>query len=167
MDYEPFGQFVQTGGLVDIEVLRFIYNSGLGTGSYELSGSGQLQVGKIRLDRGVFTHSSGTNTVDGELRVGTDDGSADGTYNLSGTAQLWSGSEIIGMSSGVGLFDQAGGTNTIGEVLRVGGAGTMYRLGGSGRLEAPWVRVSGIGELHQSGGRAEIGFMEVDRKSVV
>ena len=72
----------------------------------------------------IATQSANTAVSIGYLRLGNITG--DGSYNLSGTAQLAAATEYIGYN-GTGTFTHAGGANTISTNLCIG-----YRLGSSG-----------------------------------
>ena len=78
---------------------------------------GRQPIRRQRRDRG-FHASAGTNTLSNTLYLGYN--SADnGTYNLSGTAQLSAPTQYVGYS-GTGTFAQSGGTNTASNYLYLG-----------------------------------------------
>jgi hypothetical protein len=153
------GIFVQTGGTNAMNHLYLGYNAGA---------------------EGTYNQSGGTNTITNGLDLGTNPG-GNGTYNLSGTGQLTAGYEAIGVS-GIGLFNQTGGTNKMNELYvgynagsdgtytQTGGTNTItnnldlgtnpggkgtYTLSGTGsKLTAGYeaIGVSGIGFFNQTGG---------------
>ena len=70
--------------------------------------------------------------------------------------QLWAKHEYIGRY-GTGSFTQTGGTNTIGNTVRVGyysGSDGTYQLSGTGQLSAEWETIgyAGTGSFTQTGG---------------
>ena len=119
--------------------------------SYEMIG--QLGVGMIN-------QSGGSNTITGPsgLILGQNIG-ATGTYLLSGTGTLAvpNGCEDVGVN-GVGIFNQSGGTNTIGTTLFLGfnaGATGTYNLSGTGSLSESsyfFDGFEGVGIFNQTGG---------------
>ncbi len=141
--YYGNGVFTQSGGTNVVSdynggVVEIGYLSG-STGSYILSGSGQLiattnnnesGANEVVAYRGTatFTQSGGTNTISGgrsdELDVGYQSGSS-GTYALSGSGVLTAATEYAGYS-GSGTFTQTGGTNNAGAL------GIAYGPGSSG-----------------------------------
>jgi T5SS/PEP-CTERM-associated repeat protein len=131
----------QSGGANTVSTLFYVgFNSG-STGTYSLSGSGSLSsagnevVGLSGL--GFFNQSGGINSLSGTFNVDCGyNAGATGTYTLSGTGVLKdSGSENIGFS-GVGIFNQTGGTDTISPGFNLnlgrvsGGSGTFNLTGG-------------------------------------
>ena len=99
--YSGIGTFAQSGGTCDVSGMGSLY-LGYGTGgsgSYSLSGTGQLSaysqyVGYYGM--AALTQYGGSNTASG-LCLGLYSG-ASGTYSLSGTGQLCAGGESIGAS---------------------------------------------------------------------
>ena len=131
------------------------------SGTYNLSGTGYLSsyleyIGD--LGTGTFNQYGGNNMA-GCLYLGSGDGlhvSGSGTYNLSGTGQLYAGSEYIG-EYGTGIFNQSGGTNSMFSGLDLGyheNASGTYNLSNTGELSAPteYVGDNGSGAFNQSGG---------------
>lgn len=131
-----------------------------GAGSLSVSGGGGEAVGGSAV--GVFNQSGGINTItnsNANLILGESGGST-GTYILSGTGSLLSlssDSEYIGYS-GTGIFNQSGGTNSLGNngVLNIGynsGSSGDYMLSGAGTLFAgsEYVGNGGSGSFVQSG----------------
>jgi fibronectin-binding autotransporter adhesin len=133
-----FGTTTQSGGINATQQLMLGYYAGA-FGSYALSGTGLLSdsgydeaVGYSGV--GEFSQTGGTNTVgsSNSLFLGTNSGSI-GYYDLSGSGVLSvDNSEVIGYS-GNGSFNQAGGTNTIGQSLYIAsqsGSSGGYMLSG-------------------------------------
>src|SRR5579872_1957564 len=94
---------------------------------------------------GQFTQNGGTNTISGQLTLGSQKGSGttggllsvDNTYTLSG-GDLSAANLVVG-DGGHGTFNQNGGTNTISGQLILGnqgGGGGVYNLSGPAVLEA-------------------------------
>jgi T5SS/PEP-CTERM-associated repeat protein len=89
------------------------------TGAYTLSGTGALVATQSEFigysGTGVFNQNGGINTINasavGSLSIGSNAGST-GTYNLSSGQLTSNESEYVGVS-GIGVFDQTGGNNTI------------------------------------------------------
>jgi len=98
-------------------------------GSYELR-DGTLTVDTMVIGGGgpaLFIHSGGINKISSVLEVGT---RSEGTYQLSGMGLLIAPLEIIGSSSTSGLFQQAGGMNTVG-TLKIASKGRYELSGGA------------------------------------
>ncbi len=114
---------------------------------------------------GTFTQTGGTNSTH-NLWLGTQDSSANGTYNLSDTGQLSTNNETIG-ATGTGTFTQTGGTNSITSSLSVGGSGSgssgTYKLSGNGQLSALSEVIGGYGTgtFTQTGGTNTIAALLV------
>ena len=112
-------------------------------------------------DSGEFFHSAGTNkisTTTGNNNSGLYLGysqSVNGTYNLSGSAQLRSPDEFIGYS-GIGTFNQSGGTNTIWwNSLILGsqsGSSGTYNLNGGTLMIKSLTKGSGTAAFNFGGG---------------
>ena len=114
----------------------------------------------------VFTQSGGTNTVNGSgLVLGYYGGSnsSSGTYNLSGSGALSASGEDIGytyngaVGTATSVFDQSGGTNTVGGLVVGESAGGSYTLtagslSATGGAEYIGEFAGGIGTFTQSGG---------------
>ncbi len=148
------GTVQQAGGTNTVQYWIRVGAEGGGRGLYLLSG-GHLSAGDARVGEGgpgSFTHTGGAFAATGELCVGRD---TDGTYQLTGAAELTAATEAVGFS-GPGLFVQSGGTNTVGAVLTLGTRNTAqgtYRLTG-GALLADRVDVGsyGRGQFEHEGG---------------
>jgi hypothetical protein len=99
----------------------------------------------------IFNQSGGTNTINGEngLIVGQSLGST-GTYLLSnsGSLTVTTANETIGVS-GVGIFNQSGGSNSIGSCLYIGNnsgsSGTYILSGGSATVGSALLMGSNTG----------------------
>jgi hypothetical protein len=106
---------------------------------------------------GIFKQSGGIHTLDGfapVLYIGFGAGST-GTYQLSGGTLSGSNTEELGLS-GVGNFNQSGGTNDFGAFLTIGsesGSTGNYTLS-AGMLTGSGEEVGtlGSGHFNQSGG---------------
>ena len=154
-----------------------------------LSVGGRLFVGDS--GTGTFSHSGGTVTVtsaEGGICVASDYGTV-GTYNLSGTGQLFARDETVS-NAGVGTFNQTGGTNTVshiiylgygpnkGTYIQSGGITTIagdlfmacnmfssaeYRLSGTGQLSATseWVSNGYPATFVQSGGTNTVAYLRI------
>ena len=166
------GVFNQTGG-TNFGDLILAANSG-SIGTYNLSGSATL--GRVGYGRdvsvgiggtGVFNQTGGTN-FSHLLRLGNNVGSI-GTYNLSDSAMLavndaefigGQGSGICGdcggtNTTGAGVFNQTGGSNTSRLLLVGGNSGGLgtYNLSGAGVLAVSDSEyVNGWGVFNQTGG---------------
>jgi hypothetical protein len=165
------GTFVQSGGTHTTQYL----NIGNGTfatssGLYTMTG-GTLSVFAEEYEGlhgfGTFNHSGGTNSVGnlylGYYTNGAGVSPASGIYNMSNGATLAvAGNENVGLS-GNGLFNQTGGTHTIGGEFYLGtnptGNGTFVLSGGilSVTNGSTAVGYSGVGSFTQSGGSHAIG----------
>jgi len=170
------GAFLQTGGThTDSNMLYLAYNAD-SNGTYELGGTGALNVGTRGAGyheyigysgTGTFTQTGGTHTVNNNLYLGYNPRSS-GTYALDETGSLNAGTtgfdypEYIGYS-GTGTFKQTGGTHTTFGTLYLGynadSRGT-YDLRGTGALNAgmswsgypEYIGYSGTGSFTQTGG---------------
>ena len=109
------GVFRQSGGTNSVTEWLWLGTNPGASGSYSLSGSGQLNVAALEVGvagSAVFTHSGGTNNVSNYLFLGYYSG-ASGSYSLSGSGQLnASFDEYIGLW-GTGTFRQAGAPTTL------------------------------------------------------
>ncbi len=151
------GTFTQTGGRVE-SGLTVGYHTG-SVGSYEMVGSAELTARSVTVGSsgtGTFRQAGGVAALSGDLCIGSGS-TGDGTYQLSGTADLavhgWAN---IGIH-GTGTFRQTGGSHTVDGWLYLGqspGAGGRYELGGPGELSAEYeyIGYSGSGEFIQTGG---------------
>jgi len=172
------GQFLQSGGAVNIETLTLARQAGA-TGNYLLS-DGSLTantqfIGAVA--SGTFTQSGGTNTT-GTLYVGSSRGAegevnalqGTGTYTLTGSAYLDVTGNLYVGDGGAGTVNHASGLVFVGGDLIVGkvvsykdstasGTGT-YNLSG-GTLSVTGNTVVGLdansyGTFNQSGGTHEV-----------
>jgi len=124
------GAFIQTGGTYVVTNALSVGEEyyGEGNGTYNLSG-GSLRTGGCNIvsDAGTmaFNQSGGTHTVEGELNVESSNvyhGSVGvRRYNLSDGLLSISSNQCVG-KIGVGIFNQSGGTNSVGGSLYVGGS---------------------------------------------
>jgi autotransporter-associated beta strand protein len=163
--------FIQNGGTENItqndEQCHNLYLGAANTGTMEMSG-GSLSVNASNIGytgTGLFTQTGGINHSS-FLYLANNSGS-DGTYNLSGTGQLFAFSEMIGFS-GTGTFVQNGGTNTLlgfsGPQISIAlgynsGASGTYILSDSGNLSsssAEHIGCLGTGTFIQTGGTNSI-----------
>jgi hypothetical protein len=115
--------------------------------------SRSMRIGYGRFGKGTLTQSGGINNTD-FLQLGIDDVSI-GIYNQSAGSVIVNAGERIGLS-GLGLFDQSGGTHTITQGSLVlgsepGGVGN-YTLSGDGSLTANPGLGIGTGTFRQTGG---------------
>jgi hypothetical protein len=159
--------YIQNGGTATItqtgEGCSTLYLGTSGTGH---SGTVEMIGGVLYVDyfeyigysgTGTFTQTGGTNTIafsssSAGLYLGYNSGS-NGTYNLSGTGQLYTSYqvyEVIGIS-GTGTFTQTGGTNTA-TYIKIGTAGT-YTLS--------------AGILNLNGGFENQGILDLSNTSAV
>jgi autotransporter-associated beta strand protein len=168
------GKFLQSGGTASIFSNLYLGYAAGDNGTYVLSGTSTFQTygGGYGTSEyvgysgsGTFTQSGGVNSVgigdNSNLVLGVNAGGS-GTYNLSGSGRITTGSnvsEIVG-NDGAGFFNQSGGTNSTGVALTVGnnsGATGVYNLSGSGIVNSFTVYVgnnsgsSGTLSLSQSG----------------
>ena len=160
------GTFWQSAGTNAIANDLTLGSSAGSSGTYNLSGSGQLSAAAVNVGfwaTGTFLQSGGTNTVASNVYLGSGRGSS-GTYNLSGSGQLSASNEYVGYS-GTGTFTQSAGTNSISGNLYLAHTSSVvlgnyvpsngsYNLSGSGRLSAQneYVGNSATGVFTQSGG---------------
>ena len=130
--------------------LRLGDNAG-SSGTYSLSGTGQLSARNERIGNdgtGMFTQTSGTNTISNYLTVGNN-----GTYELSGTGQLSATFEDI-----YGTFTHTGGTHTVigdpvfpGFGMGLRGGGTYEISGGTLTAVTIVVGLNGSGTFTVTG----------------
>ena len=163
--YTGTGTFTQTGGTNSISSYLYLGSSSGSSGTYDLSGTGQLSATAEYIGysgTGTFTQTGGTNSIS-TLFLGNSSGS--GTYNLSGSGQLSANTEYIGYSgTGTRTFTQTDGTNFITENLYLGyysGSSGTYNLSGSGQLTASteYIGYSGTGTFTQTGGTNSISTL--------
>lgn len=115
----------------------------------------------------LITHSGGTATTD-RVRVGVryvDDG----TYELSGSAELISRESIVGGDWGSGEFLQQGGTHRVAESLIMGYAssahGRYVLQDGTLATGATFVGERSPADFEQSGGEFSAGYLSVNASS--
>jgi autotransporter-associated beta strand protein len=132
------------------------------TGTFILSGAGILSTPNLNVSTfgagapgaGTFTQSGGTNTVSGQLALGSSSGVA-ASYSLSG-GFLSAHSESVAS----GGFAQSGGTNTVSGGLSIAGPGAYTLTGGSLGLGSAagglYVGYGSNGTFTQSGGTSAI-----------
>jgi fibronectin-binding autotransporter adhesin len=154
------GSFTQSGGTNTVYnagyFLFFGYNP-TGIGTYNLSGSGMLNVTPPETigyqGTGVFTQSGGTHTAAGGLYLAAANGSA-GTYNLNGGLLRVS---ALSKGGGTATFNFGGGT--LGSVapwsssLNINLTGTA----GPGTIDTTGGNISLSGNLTGSGGLTKLG----------
>jgi fibronectin-binding autotransporter adhesin len=164
------GTFTQSGGTNAVSGTLYVGEGNGSVGTYTLS-SGQLSAGSEYVGyiyasniwystaQGTFTQSGGTNSVAGDLYVGTNFGGGNyyavGTYNLSGSGLLSAANECIGDGNSGGYFNQSGGSNSVAGALYLGDGGQgYYNLSGSGLLSAAteYLGDGGPGGFTHSGG---------------
>jgi autotransporter-associated beta strand protein len=147
--YSGVGNFKQVAGELGIldnvvgiaQNMVFLGYNSSGTGTYEISGSGQLLAKSLRIGgsgTGIFTQSGGTVTITPYgvsddnpyfLYLGSYAGSR-GIYNLSG-GQLSALYEYVGYdAAATGLFQQTGGSNSTAYVA-IGSGGRFVLSGGT------------------------------------
>jgi len=164
------GTFQQSGGTNTVAHLVLVgwYSDSV----YELSG-GQLSAEEEEIGRactGAMLQSGGSNTVTDTLTLGGSEGGGAGSYELSGSGQLYvGGDEIIGgVSSSGASFVQSGGTHTAASFLYVGYASGLtgtYDIS-DGELQARflWIAYEGIGEFTQTGGTVSADRLDIGRE---
>jgi autotransporter-associated beta strand protein len=168
------GSFIQTGGINKCRYLLFgdgsYYGATNASGSYDLSGTGQVIVEEIEeigiYGSGTFNHSGGTNSAF-LLYLGKYQGFS-GSYNLTAIGQLnVSLYEAIGYD-GNGVFTQSGGINNA-NWLRLGlnsTASGTYNLSDTGVLNADeTIGDEGNGVFTQSGGINNASGLELGSNS--
>lgn len=149
------GRFIQTGGVCNAGTVSFGSN-GVGLASYDLSGTGQLNAGALRIGSSGatgFTQTGGTCQVSGELDVYS-------FYNLSGTGALTSKLAYVT----AGLFTLSAGTHTVTDTLHLATSGARtgtYQVTGTGQLTAATVEMGagGAGVFQQAGGASTVYYM--------
>jgi hypothetical protein len=162
------GVFTQNGGshIPGQLTLGFVAGS---SGTYDLNSGSVASTYQEFVgfqSNGVFNQTGGSHSVSGTSGVSigvTPEGS--GTYTLSaGTLMVPNGPMYVG-DSGAGVFNQSGGSNSIGTLVvaySAFGSGT-YTLGG-GTLSASAATIvggSGTGVFTQTGGSHMTGEMEL------
>jgi autotransporter-associated beta strand protein len=162
--YNGTGTFTQTGGTNSITFdLALGYDYGSGT--YNLSGAGQLSAGSEYIggrggggeSTGTFTQTGGMNSIMQILSLGSN-WDSNGTYILSGTGQLSAAVEHIGSYYGTGTFTQTGGTNTISGYILIGlgyGSSGTYNLNGGTLILRSISKGSGTAAFNFGGGRLQ------------
>ena len=163
------GAFSQSGGADSVGYnLNLGYNAG-SSGTYFLSGGGQLFQLATAYDENVGVYGAGTimqsggiNDLAGQLVLGYA-ASSSGTYVLSANGVLYATNVVVGYA-GSGSFMQPGGTQSVTNELVLGyaaGSSGTYNLSGSGLLFA-YIDVlgySGTGTFTQSGGTNSVGTL--------
>ncbi len=145
-------------------------------GTYNLSG-GTLSVGGSGGDEiigasgsGLFAQTGGTNSIAAGRTLSIGDATGgDGTYTLSGSYSILTGTvEYVG-NSGTGAFNQSNGTSTMTNVTlgnNAGSNGTYTLSGGSlavsagsaGSTNHEYIGNSGSGSFTQTGGTHTVGL---------
>jgi hypothetical protein len=150
-DYEYIGEsgpgiVTQTGGTNACGILMGLGTTGSDTGTYNLSGTGSLNVGGsgCAMFNGTFNQSGGIFTCTSYLNIGLG-GTA--TYNLSGNGSLVAGNETIGRF-GTGTLAQSGGVNSSMNIYEF--AGGTYTLSAGSATLASNVYING--SYSQTGG---------------
>ena len=151
--------YVLNGGTLSVtqtgEVCNALSLGGSG-GTVNMT-AGALSAGAVYVGNagtGSFTQFGGTNNTWGNLYLGYSTGSY-GSYNLTGSGQLYtSASEFVGYS-GTANFTQNSGANSAGN-LTLGNnpnSNGTYNLSGSGQVTASFIYIgsSGSGSVTQSG----------------
>lgn len=196
------GAFNQSGGTNNVNggALYLGYDTGQ-TGNYLLDTSGVLNAENGAQEdigeygNGIFNQTGGTNTLNSGslLDLGVNAG-ATGTYTLSsGTVMSSGANEIVG-DSGVGIFNQTGGTNTFSsfnsvtignaagsngtynlsggllsvfEVI-VGGSGKgTFTLSDTGQLQTNTLSVGSNGQANLNTGTTTVGILQINSGGVV
>ena len=150
------GALVQTGGTLN-EGNQFLLGFYSGNGSYNLSGTGSVNMGSAIIGNdgtGSVTQSGGTLNDSGNLYLG-EGSNGSGTYTLSGGSA--SNPYLVIGYSGQGAMTQTGGTFNNGQVVlgfNAGSSGTYTLSGASSVLSTGNVFVGnqGTGRFTQSGG---------------
>ena len=161
------GYFNQTGGTNNAAFIELGFGTG-GIGTFSLSNGATLAdsffVGAS--GKGIYNQTGGTAVIDGTaLFLGYNSGSS-GTVNLSGGNFSTIGKfahQYVGYN-GTGVFNQSGGTNTVGTAgLWIGYQPSIsgtYNLSGTGMLTVTnstlAVGFFGQGVFNQSGGTATL-----------
>jgi autotransporter-associated beta strand protein len=150
------GTFTHTGGTHytgDFHVAGYG-----GTGTYSLSGSGQLIVSTDewipRSGYGTFTQTGGTNSIAGSLIMGVNPGSnydpgSTGTYNLNGGTLIL---KSISLGPGTTFFNFGGGTLQASGDLSTALNMTLTGTGGNANIDSDAYHVAISGLLSGSGG---------------
>lgn len=164
------GTFIHSGGTNSISTSLDIAQQAGSTGSYALSGSGQLLATTEVVGEhgtGTFTQTGGANIVgSGGLEVGAA-AEALGTYVLTGGNLKVNGPVIIGESAtgnspqSGGTFSHSGGSHNVLGTLTVGkntASTGKYTLDSTGQLTADAMVIgqSGTGLVAQASGSASI-----------
>jgi fibronectin-binding autotransporter adhesin len=141
------GTYDQATATNTVNNTLYLGNAAGSSGTYNLSGTGNLNVNSIEV-------------------VGN---SGDGSFNQTGGTHAINGNEFIGYAAGgTGAFTQSGGTHTVGSTsatrtLHIGesaGSSGSYNLSGTGSLtvtEDEVIGVFGAGSFTQSGGTNTVG----------
>jgi hypothetical protein len=175
--YTNVGTFNQSSGSNTIGTLGELSlgQNGGSTGTYVLSGNGFILSGGNEIvgnsGLGTFNESGGAENEISNMQnliIGNNAGST-GTYVLSGGGGLVdSSNEGVG-NSGLGTFNQSGGSNTVANGFNLslgnnaGSTGT-YLLSGNGSLAVSGgiqIGISGFGAFIQSGGVVTSGGLQL------
>ncbi len=135
------GKYIQSGGQAFNSSLS-INGSATGTG-----------------DPALYQHSGGTNTVTGNIYIGSSS-SRLGTYEISGTAELYAENIYVG-GSGTGTFINNGGTYNLTGDLILGKHGTYIQ--GTGNVAGDTLSLGSNGEsfFTLNGGTAEFDDVQL------
>jgi hypothetical protein len=160
------GTLTQNGGVHEVAGHIYVAVNVNAVGTFTLqSGSVRVLLDQIIAtsanSAGAVNQSGGTNTVDGELRLGDISTSANGSYALS-LGNLFVKKNVVAGNVGIGLFDHTGGaasftatgSNGLFLGLGVSSSGT-YNLGTHANLAVAgneYVGYAGKGVFTQDGG---------------
>jgi fibronectin-binding autotransporter adhesin len=150
------GSISQTGGFNNIPQ-GFLYVGLTGaTGTYTLSGTGEVTASYLYMNSGAstFNQSGGTVNVGGEFYM-------EGTYLLSGGQSILNGAlEAVGYG-GTGVFNQSAGTNVSAYLIIGGGGKGTYNLSGTGDVLVQGglsVGNTTVGVFNQTGGSNTVQY---------
>jgi len=166
------GTFNQTGGSATVSNLILASNWGT-PGTYNLSGDPATSTLNTNFTivgqagTGTFTQTGGKHEVTYDINLGQVTGS-EGTYNLSGTGEVYVGRNLYVGLEGTGVFTQSGTSQvnvTGGVVLSSNtsgaGVGTYNLQGGSLTSRYTNVGAQGEGTFNQTGGLHSTGDLLV------
>jgi autotransporter-associated beta strand protein len=156
------GTFNQSGGTVSM--LQSGYNNalyignGTGTGTYNLSGAGQLLMASTGIEyvgysgAGTFSQSGGTNTaIAVTLAYGT---GSSGEYDLNAGALVL---KSLSAGSGTAVFNFGGGTMNVAGAFSTAVPMTLTGIGGNATIDTAGYAVTLSGQVSGSGGLNKVG----------
>lgn len=154
-DSPPFGVFTQTGGTHSVTD-SLIMGWSAGTGTYNLSGSGQLTVGYNEfLGSGTFNQSGGTNTI---IVGGLYLDQSNGSYNLTGGTLV---AHYLDGFTFQPCFNFGGGTLKMNDTGILNVPMTLTGIGGDAQIDTAGYNATSYCPLSGVGGLKKLGSGEL------